>query len=154
ANTSLNVSRNISRPSLRYNNFGYSFSGPIVKDKFFFFGGMEWKLIRRFSETSRSIPTLAERNGDFRQRLRGPDNVVGSDDDGVLRDATSTLPCVAPQITNNVVTRAADRRGCFANNIIPTSRFTADGKAVIAVYNAAQQRAVSYTDALTGNNIV
>jgi hypothetical protein len=153
ANSAINVSRNIARPSLRYNNFGYSFGGPIIKDKFFFFGGMEWKYIRRFSETSRVIPTLAERNGDFRQRLRGPDGVVGTDDDGVLRDSTIGLPCVAPQITSGVITRAADRRGCFANNIIPTSRFTTDGKALLGVYNAAQQRAVSYSDALTGNNI-
>jgi carboxypeptidase family protein len=153
ANSSLNVSRNIARPSLRYNNFGYSFGGPIIKDKFFFFGGMEWKYIRRFSETSRVIPTVAERNGDFRQRLRGPDGVVGTADDGVLRDSTSGLPCVAPTISNGVVTKAADRSGCFANNIIPTSRFTADGMALIGVYNAAQQRAVSYSDALTGNNV-
>jgi hypothetical protein len=153
ANSAINVSRNINRSSLRYNNFGYSFGGPIIKDKFFFFGGMEWKLIRRFSETSRSIPTVAERAGDFRQRLRGPDGAVGTADDGVLKDPSLGLPCVAPVISNGVVTTAADRRGCFANNIIPTSRFTADGRALAAVYNAAQQRAVSYSDALTGNNV-
>jgi carboxypeptidase family protein len=153
ANSAISVSRDIERPSLRYNNFGYSFGGPIIKDKFFFFGGMEWKYIRRFSETSRVIPTVAERNGDFRQRLRGPDGVVGTDDDGVLRDSTMGLPCVAPEIKSGVITKAADRRGCFANNIIPMSRFTADGKALLGVYNAAQQRAVSYSDALTGNNV-
>ena len=27
------------RPTLRFNNFGYSFGGPIFKDKLFFFGG-------------------------------------------------------------------------------------------------------------------
>ncbi|NOT60142.1 MAG: carboxypeptidase regulatory-like domain-containing protein, partial [Acidobacteria bacterium] len=42
ANETFNVSRNVARPSLRFNNFGFSFGGPIIKDKFFAFGGVEW----------------------------------------------------------------------------------------------------------------
>jgi hypothetical protein len=154
ANTAINVANKVPRPSLRYNNFGFSFGGPIIKDKFFFFGGMEWKYIRRFQGKTVNIPTRLERSGDFSVRLRGADGVVGTADDGVLKDPTSTLPCVAPQITNGVVTRAADRRGCFAGNVIPQSRWTADGRAVINVYNAMQQRGVAFTDTLTGNNLV
>ena len=41
------------RPTLRFNNFGYSFGGPIFKDKLFFFGGQEWKYIRRLSAAQR-----------------------------------------------------------------------------------------------------
>src|ERR1041384_2201503 len=37
------------RPTLRYNDYGYSFGGPIKKDKFFFFGGQAWKKIRSAS---------------------------------------------------------------------------------------------------------
>ncbi|MBK8316922.1 MAG: carboxypeptidase regulatory-like domain-containing protein [Acidobacteria bacterium] len=42
------------RPPLRYNNFGWSLGGPmpIKKDKFFFFAGMEWKLIRRSTDAT------------------------------------------------------------------------------------------------------
>ena len=138
------------RPPLRYNNFGWSFGGPmpVKKDRFFFFAGMEWKLIRRSATAVlRTLPTRAERAGDFSFRLRGTDGVVGTADDGVLKDPTSTLPCTAA-----TATVPADRRGCFPNNIIPTARITADGKALANVYNVMEKIAYSYTDTPTGNN--
>ncbi len=54
---------------LRFNNFGWDFSGPIKKDKLFFFGGQEYKYIRRDTDPSRqTLPTRAERQGDFSGR--------------------------------------------------------------------------------------
>src|SRR5215475_7009331 len=41
------------RAKLRFNNFGWNFNGPIKKDKFFFFGGQEWKYIRQLSAAGR-----------------------------------------------------------------------------------------------------
>jgi hypothetical protein len=158
ANNIFNKARavEIPRPALRYNNFGWSFGGPIIKDKFFFFGGMEWKKIRRFTAaTGRSIPTRAERNGDFSFRLRGPDGIVGTADDGVLRDPSKPLnTCTAPSITNGVITTAAVRTGCFPSNIIPANLITANGRALANIYTAMEGRAVSYVDTPTGNNAV
>src|SRR5437660_9008145 len=154
ANNFFNNARNVARPTLRYNNFGGSFGGPIKKDKFFFFGGMEWKIIRRTSSSPlRSIPSSAERNGDFSVRLRGPDGIVGTADDGALRNpANAASTCVAPTITNGVITKAAVRTGCFPNNTIPAGLITTDGKAIASVYAAMAKKAASYVDTPTSNN--
>ena len=138
------------RPTLRYNDYGYSFGGPIKRDKFFFFGGQEWKKIRRLAApVVRTVPTLAELNGDFSFRLRGADGIVGTNDDGVLKDPSSTQPCTT-----------ANRAGCFggtnvaARNIIPADRITADGRAIANVYRAMIGLATSYNNAPVGNNII
>lgn len=156
ANQYFNNARKVARPSLRYNNFGGSFGGPIIKDKFFFFGGVEWKYIRRqTASTLRTMPTHAERLGDFSLRLRGPDNIVGTADDGVLRDPTKAAnTCVAPTIAGGVVTVAAVRTGCFTGNVIPAGRITADGRAFAGVYNLMEKQLAAYTDTPTGNNIL
>ncbi|HXG95138.1 MAG TPA: TonB-dependent receptor [Blastocatellia bacterium] len=64
------------RPTLRYNNFGYTFSGPVWipgvygkdRDKTFFFFSEEWRrIIRQPTENFITVPTLRERRGDFSQ---------------------------------------------------------------------------------------
>ncbi|HEX4945988.1 MAG TPA: carboxypeptidase regulatory-like domain-containing protein, partial [Blastocatellia bacterium] len=132
ANNFFNNTRNVPRPSLRYNNFGWSFGGPIIKDKLFFFGGMEWKYIRRFTTTTlQTIPTRAERRGDFSAR-----STV------FLKDPSKTGTC-------NATTQTA----CFANpKVLPANLLTPDGKALAAVYDAMEKQAVSYVDTPTANN--
>ncbi|HVF86915.1 MAG TPA: carboxypeptidase-like regulatory domain-containing protein [Pyrinomonadaceae bacterium] len=150
------------RGKLRFNDFGFAAGGPVIvpkvfsgKDKFFFFFGMEWKKIRQDSSPSlTTIPTVAERNGNFSQRLRGFDNIVGTADDGVLRNpANATTTCVGPTVSaSGVVTRAAVRTGCFPGNIIPANLITADGRALANVYTVAAAQAALYLDTPTGNN--
>jgi hypothetical protein len=140
---------------LRFNNFGWNFNGPVKKDKLFFFAGQEWKYIRLDSApVRRTMPTRAERGGDFSVRLRGPDGIVGTADDGVLRNpANAASTCVAPVLNSDgSIKTAAIRTGCFAGNVIPSSLLTADGKAFAAVYTAMEKLAVAYADTTAANN--
>ena len=61
------------KPTLRYHDYAWNFGGPVkagpFKNKLFFFAGQEWKKINRFtSPTRRTLPTIAETNGDFTDR--------------------------------------------------------------------------------------
>lgn len=75
------------RPRLRYNTFGYTFSGPVVfpksdangdawwtgKNKTFFFFSQDFRRIRRATTTTLvTVPTAAQRAGDFSSSLGAP----------------------------------------------------------------------------------
>jgi hypothetical protein len=60
------------KPKLKYNNFGGNFSGPIVKNRVFFFWSEEWRRERRGQVLSANVPTAAEKLGDFSGTLTGP----------------------------------------------------------------------------------
>ena len=143
------------KAKLRFNNFGWNFNGPIKKDKLFFFGGQEYKRIRQDAPPVRRIlPTRAERNGDFSRRLAGFDGIIGTADDGVLRNpANAANTCVAPVVNAaGVVTTPAIRTGCFTGNIIPSSLITTNGKAIASVFTAMEGLAVAYADNPVANN--
>jgi hypothetical protein len=143
------------KPKLRFNNAGWNFNGPIVKDKLFFFVGQEYKYIRQDAAPVRRIlPTRAERLGDFSRRLAGFDGIIGTADDGVLRDPTKAAnTCVAPVVSSSgAVTTPAIRTGCFAGNVVPSGLITTDGRAIASVFSAMEKLAVSYFDTPTANN--
>src|SRR5215204_2072128 len=59
------------KPELEYNNFGGNFSGPIVKNRVFFFWSEEWRRERRGQVLTGQVPTAAEKAGDFSGALTG-----------------------------------------------------------------------------------
>lgn len=66
ANNYFNNRSQIKRPPLRWNDFGFTVGGPIVKDKTFFFYSQEWrKIITYTTFTSDVLPTTAELQGTF-----------------------------------------------------------------------------------------
>jgi hypothetical protein len=66
ANNFFAKQKGVPNAKLRYNDPGWSFGGPAMRNKLFFFGGEEWKRIRRdTSPTFRTMPTTAEERGDF-----------------------------------------------------------------------------------------
>lgn len=63
----------ISKGKLRRNQYGGSFGGPLVKNRFFFFGSYEGVKQRRGGTVSNLfVPTLAERSGNFSETAQKP----------------------------------------------------------------------------------
>jgi hypothetical protein len=115
----------------RFNNFGWQANGPVKRDKVFFFAGQEWKKVRRRDDVlRRTLPTRAERAGDFSARA----NLF-------LRDPLSGLPC-----------SPTDQGGCFPGNVIPSNRITPDGRAIARLFDRMEQLARTYEDRPIGNN--
>jgi hypothetical protein len=56
------------KDKLRRHDFGFSLGGPIIRNRLFFFYSQEWNKEIRGSTRFGSVPTAAERMGDFRNR--------------------------------------------------------------------------------------
>lgn len=67
ANGFFNNVRNIPRQPLRWNNYGYTVSGPIVRNKTFFFWSQEFRQVRTFATFNSLLPTAAMKRGEFEQ---------------------------------------------------------------------------------------
>jgi hypothetical protein len=71
ANNFFNRLRGLTRPPLRYNNFGFTIGGPVLiprvyTKKTFFFFSQEWRRVINYSTfTSAEVPTKAELQGTF-----------------------------------------------------------------------------------------
>lgn len=101
------------RPVEHQNEFGGTFSGPILKKKLFFFFGYDRWIYRVVSPSlTASIPTLKERAGDFSELLALPTPIQ-------IFDPLTTVCSGTPA----VCTRTA-----FAGNIIPANRISAISK--------------------------
>lgn len=53
------------RPPYVQNQYGFTIGGPVKRNKLFFFTGIEWEPVRQGSTTIATLPTTAERQGDF-----------------------------------------------------------------------------------------
>jgi Carboxypeptidase regulatory-like domain len=104
-------------PKLRWNEFGGSIGGPIVKDKLFFFADYQGS---RFDQPATpvlfTVLTTAERNGDFSALCTAGFNAQGVCNNlnqqlynphSATTDPTKRLPFLNNQITSNISPAAA-----------------------------------------------
>ncbi|MCA1577971.1 MAG: carboxypeptidase regulatory-like domain-containing protein [Acidobacteria bacterium] len=112
-----------------YNQFGYSFSGPLAlagktsesRTKLFFFWAQEWIRWRRFDTSIQTVPTVKMRRGDFSELLSPNNSFFGRP--VFIRDPLKTGEC------NDV-----DQTACFPGNLIPVERLSPNGIALLSTY--------------------
>ncbi len=106
---------------LKYNQFGYNFSGPVMipkifnrqREKLFFLWAQEWVRLRQDQTTFQRVPSVAMRNGDFSELLG---NNVYYSAPRTLNDPATGLP--------------------FPGNVIPANRLSPNGIAFLRAYPA------------------
>ena len=111
------------KTALHFNDFGYTFGGPIFRNKLFFFVGEEWKRLRQNQTTQQqTIPDSAFLNGDF---------------SALLPKTQLYYPGTKNPIPNNNI----------------SSMITPDGQAIANVYRLMAQTGAGFTDANVANNL-
>jgi hypothetical protein len=122
------------RPNpFRYNQFGYSLSGPVIipgtsfnkdRSKLFWLFGQEWVRQRRQDNTQIKVPTLRMRNGDFSELLStSPNYEPRLNYSRIIRDP---LTCTNPTDFNTCTP--------FAGNVIPANRLSKNGLAFLRAF--------------------
>ncbi len=124
------------RQPLRHNQFGFTLGGPVIvpkvfhgRNRTFFFVNYEGTRVNTSSTGQASVPTAAQRGGDF--------NPVGARSNRPIYDPATTAP--RPGGGGNM-------REPFPENKIPAARITPFARAVLALYPAPA------VDAPLGNN--
>jgi hypothetical protein len=103
---------------LKYNNFGGNFSGPIWKNRIFFFWSEEWRYEDRGTTVSGHVPTAAEKVGDFSGTLTNPRP----------KDPFLTGNC------DPKGTVGGDFSACYPGDKIPTANLSPAGLALLKIY--------------------
>ena len=134
ANSFLNNARGFDRPEFDVNSFGGTVGGPVKKDQAFFFVSYEGFLHDRSIDFLRTVPTDAEKNGDFSNSFV---NVSGQP-----RNLQVFDPFAARQLDANTF-----EREIIPNSILPASRLNPGALNLINEYPGANNPADDFTNA-------
>ncbi len=123
------------KPPFRYNQFGASVGGPVIKDRTFFFGNWEEYRYRRSQVRIGSFPTVGQRGGNF----------------GDLRNAQGALIQLfdpfSTQGSGTGVTRTP-----YPGNVIPASQIDPVARAINEFYPIPNRTPATETERITNTN--
>jgi hypothetical protein len=117
---------------LKYKNFGGNFSGPIIKNRAFFFWSEEWRREKRGTALTGHVPTALERQGDF----SGPNATTLAG----YTQVNDPVTCLRNTTTGLLIRDSNGRpQGCstFPGNRIPAARLSPAGLAMMGIFPAA-----------------
>jgi hypothetical protein len=112
------------KPPLKWDDYGATFGGPVIKDKLHFFASWEKNKDTRSSVRSGTVPTEAERNGDF---------------SGPRTSCSAAIP-------NDPLTGQP-----FPGNRIPANRLNAAGVAFLNLYQLPNNNPTSGCNNFVGS---
>jgi hypothetical protein len=135
--------RSNSRPRDRFNDYGGSLGGPLWKNRTFLFGDYEYysQTNDTLNPNSTTVPTARMLSGDFSELLTGgtqQGNVLNPATGGAFINPCTGLPYQYGQIFDPQTQKVVSGQTCatpFANNVIPSGRFTStQTQNIIGIY--------------------
>jgi hypothetical protein len=117
---------NPNKPVFRRNQFGFVLGGPVIKDKTFFFGDYQGTCQQIARVRISTIPTLAQRQGNFSSSLGA---LLFVQPNGSIGTTATATPVTVTDTNGNLIQarvgqifRPSDHRA-YADNLIPTDTF-------------------------------
>ena len=151
ANEFFNNQLGVAKPKYRYENPGGTIGGPVLlpfvpfnrsrQHLFFFFSVDQLWNTQNTALNKYTMPTVLERQGNFSQSVNPNGSPI------LVRDPLSGQACSSTSST-----------GCFPGNIIPASRLSQTGQAILNLFplpntvDPTGQRQYNYTDVLSNTD--
>ena len=140
ANTFFNNKAGVVRPAFSQNQYGTNIGGPIWKDHTFFFFGWEGFRLRQGASYVYTVPTDAQRNGDFSNLRDGKGALIPVYDPLTTCGRLGNAACGVDTNGKELLTRMQ-----FPGNVIPPNRIDRAAKVMTGLWGRANSPGSPFT---------